>query len=71
MKFTRQQFEEMVGNPPKDDDLERLNCDRPGEIGHLACGHCSHCNKPRFICGHIYEYRETYDVDGSLDSNAS
>jgi hypothetical protein len=51
MKYTAQQFEEMTGNPPIQDDLERLNCDGAGSIGHGGCGLCPEHNKPRFICG--------------------
>lgn len=50
-KYTAQQFEEMTGKMPVQDDLERLNCDRAGELGHFHCGHCPEHNKPRFWCG--------------------
>lgn len=51
MKFTAQQFEEMTGFPAIEDDLERLNCDQAGEIGHGGCGFCPDHKKPRFVCG--------------------
>lgn len=45
-------FEAACGFAPKDDDLERVNCPRAGEIGHSHCGWCLLDDKPRFICGH-------------------
>lgn len=46
-------FEEVVGRKPEDDDLHRAWCDQEGEIGHLQCGWCAECHKPRFVCGHL------------------
>lgn len=57
MKVTAEQFEEILGYPPQHDDLERCNCDNAGQVGHLMCGWCDLCNKPRFICGHLVPYR--------------
>lgn len=45
-------FEAKVGRAPVMDDLERVNCEQVGEIGHWYCGWCERCDKPRFICGH-------------------
>ena len=45
-------FEEQVGRPPKNDDLERSSCKEFGTHGHMNCGWCSECNMPRFACGH-------------------
>ena len=50
---TAQEFEAAVGYPPQDDDLERTNCDKVGNITHSCCGWCGEHNKPRFICGCI------------------
>lgn len=36
---------------PVNDDLERVNCEQAGEIGHQQCGMCSVHDKPRFMCG--------------------
>ena len=33
-----------------DDDLERINCDRIGEIWHLQCGWCHDHHKPMWEC---------------------
>jgi len=27
---------------PTDDDIERANCDKAGQIGHYGCGICKH-----------------------------
>ena len=55
MKITTEYFEQLTGRSPEDDDLERVNCDRAGEILHYSCGWCDHCNKPVFECGHTYK----------------
>ena len=52
--LTSKQFEELVGAPPVEDDLERANCGKAGEAGHHMCGICKEHNKPRFICGCFY-----------------
>lgn len=46
-------FARRVGRPPEDDELERTNCVRQGEAGHLLCGVCV-CGMPRFICGYSH-----------------
>jgi len=46
-------FEHAVGRPPENDDMERVNCTRAGELGHYHCGWCYLCNKPRYMCGHL------------------
>lgn len=51
--ITEKQFKEAVGREPVDDDLERANCEKAGELGHMFCGWCAECNKPIFECGHI------------------
>jgi len=52
-KITKEQFFKMVGSNSINDDLERCNCNKVGQLGHWSCGICEKCNKPRFICGHI------------------
>lgn len=46
---TAEVFEEITGEPPKDDDLERANCTKHGEIGHDDCGFCDVRENFRFI----------------------
>lgn len=43
------EFEKVVGRTPKDDDLERANCDQAGQPGHWSCGICKH-GCPVFEC---------------------
>lgn len=45
-------FRVAVGWPPENDDMERCNCERAGQIGHFLCGWCDSCDLPRFLCGH-------------------
>lgn len=48
-----QEFLEVVGYEPEQDDLERANCEKAGEVGHTSCGICPVCGKPNFVClGH-------------------
>lgn len=49
--ITAEQFEATTGHPPKDDDLERCNCDKAGQPGHWYCGWDTDNNLPRFISG--------------------
>lgn len=42
-------FEKAMGQPPTNDDLDRVNCREAGKIGHLLCGWCKH-ERPRFSC---------------------
>ena len=49
--MTEEEFEKLVGVPPTDDDLERVNCSHAGEPLHQQCGWCAIHNKPRFMCG--------------------
>jgi hypothetical protein len=44
-------FNDILGHAPENDDLERINCDCTGGVGHLLCGWCDDCWRPRFICG--------------------
>ena len=52
--MTAEEFEKKVGRPPEHDDLERVNCQKAGETGHLQCGWCRKHDKPRFACGCIF-----------------
>lgn len=39
------------GHEPRQDDLQRVNCDKAGELGHFFCGMCLRHAAPRFMCG--------------------
>lgn len=47
------QFYAATGRDPWQDDMDRVNCDKAGQIGHWMCGWCDRCDKPRFQCGHL------------------
>ena len=49
--MTAKEFELRVGLPPKQDDLDRVNCEKVGTPGHVQCGWCWTHNRPRFECG--------------------
>lgn len=38
--ISREDFIEAVGREPAQDDLDRCNCNKVGEPGHLLCGWC-------------------------------
>src|SRR3990167_5489851 len=48
-------FKRMTGCPPIQDDLARCNCKRAGQLTHTMCGICKTHDKPRFVCGCLYE----------------
>jgi len=45
------EFEKKTGYKPENDDLDRVNCEDVGKIGHQQCGWCEKHDKPRFECG--------------------
>ena len=47
--ITAAKFKKATGHAPKDDDLERCNCPRAGEIGHASCGWDHDMGQPEFI----------------------
>jgi hypothetical protein len=49
--ITAEKFEAAVGCAPEQDDLDRCNCTKVGEIGHKLCGWDHTRNMPRFIPG--------------------
>jgi hypothetical protein len=49
-KITVKQFIKHVGRKPVQDDMERVNCYKAGQIMHQSCGWCRGCNKPVFMC---------------------
>ena len=44
------EFEHKTGYYPKHDDLERVNCEKAGKVGHWMCGWCKKCDLPVFQC---------------------
>lgn len=44
--ITAKYFERATGRKPVDDDLERANCPKSGQLGHWACGWCNEKNLP-------------------------
>lgn len=48
--MSEEEFEAKFGRPPIDDELERINCDKVGTIGHQLCGWCDEHNTPRYEC---------------------
>lgn len=49
--ITAEQFKQATGHEPVQDDLERCNCPKAGEIGHLSCGWDEEKNLPQFMTG--------------------
>jgi hypothetical protein len=47
---TAEQYFEATGHMPVQDDLERANCPKAGEIMHVACGWCDKHDKPKAEC---------------------
>lgn len=50
-EITAEHFTARVGYPPEKDDLERCNCPKAGQIGHLACGWNEFYDMPVFCVG--------------------
>lgn len=46
--ITREQFRKATGFAPEQDDLERCNCDKAGQLGHFHCGWNNARNLPNF-----------------------
>ena len=53
------EFEAKTGRKPEDDDLDRANCNKAGNVNHFTCGWCLPCDLPRFQCGHIVPWIHT------------
>jgi len=51
MLITPEKFLASVGRRPKDDDLERCNCEQAGTFGHMQCGWDNQRDMPVFIPG--------------------
>lgn len=48
--ITEKEFKEHFGFKPQQDDLDRVNCEKAGQVGHLMCGICERCRLPKFRC---------------------
>ena len=46
--ITEAEFKAATGNDPEDDDMDRVNCNVAGDVGHTSCGWCDIHNKPMF-----------------------
>lgn len=49
--MNHQEYTQKYGLQPINDDLDRVNCNEVGEVGHSQCGECPEHHKPRFMCG--------------------
>lgn len=49
--ITAEQFKAATGREPEQDDLERCNCPKAGQMGHWQCGWNEGRNLPQFMCG--------------------
>lgn len=48
--ITKEDFAYAIGQKPVQDDMERVNCPKAGQIAHMQCGWCYTCNMPVFMC---------------------
>jgi hypothetical protein len=64
MPITIEQFKQATGTMPTLDDMDMVNCPDQGHQGHMLCGWCNQCNKPRFICEH---YFDIYDPSSNYE----
>lgn len=48
--ISAKKFKEATGREPENDDLERVNCEKAGKVGHWGCGWCEKHSGPRFEC---------------------
>jgi len=49
MNITAELFKQYVGREPEEDDLERCNCEKAGQAGHMMCGWNSKANLPIYM----------------------
>lgn len=47
--MTAEEFKLATGNLPQNDDLDRVNCQEAGDVGHFGCGWNEMENKPSFM----------------------
>ncbi len=50
-EITEAYFIQATGRKPENDDLERCNCTKAGQVGHMSCGWNYTHNAPCFEVG--------------------
>jgi len=61
--MTHREFRTATGRWPRQDDLQRANCERVGQPGHLGCGVCA-CGTPRWECPtHLRDFLDARITD--------
>ncbi len=58
--ITKEHFTKRMGKVPVQDDLERSNCPKAGEIGHFQCGWDEEFDLPVFLVGRNGIQREHF-----------
>lgn len=58
IEITAELFRQYTGREPQDDDLERCNCTKAGQPGHMQCGWNASFNAPRFEVGDLIKEGE-------------
>jgi hypothetical protein len=48
--ITAEHYREATGRFVVDDELDRANCERAGQLGHTMCGWCHKHDLPNSIC---------------------
>ena len=61
--ITAEEFEKATGHPPVQDDLERCNCDKAGQMGHWQCGWDEERNLPVFVTGYKDFIQHANDIE--------
>jgi hypothetical protein len=65
--MTEAQYKQRFGRHPVMDDLDRINCREAGQLGHSACGLCSHGMAKFMVCYDCHpEWRDTHAVIGDF-----
>ena len=59
-KISYRQYFNIVGRPPAQDDLERVNCDCAGKMGHESCGLGVETGMPRWMGTFAEKNTNTY-----------
>ena len=58
-KITRAKFIAATGRKPEQDDLERCNCPKAGEMSHFYCGWDADFDLPRFETGRVFHPKKS------------